>query len=37
MDDQQRHDIKEALIKERDELTALSLDHKMDRAPVELD
>jgi len=37
MDDQQRHNLKQALIKERDELTALSLDHKMDRAPVELD
>ena len=37
MDQEQRQALKQALIQERDDLTALSLDHKSDRAPVELD
>ena len=37
MDDQQQAALKELLIKEREDLLTLSLDHKEDRAPVELD
>ena len=37
MNAQQQAALKELLIKERDDLLALSLDHKEDRAPVELD
>ena len=37
LDDKKQAKLKQALTQERDDLLALSLDHKNDRAPVELD
>ena len=37
LDDKKQAKLKQALTQERDDLLALSLDHKNDRSPVELD